>query len=101
MADRFNIQFHSRVLPGAEATVSTTHPLVTGVDTIAMAPDNGVTMTHSGGRVLARVDDETAVLLRDVGAGQVLVLSDLGMLGNNGDAPENLRFWRNLAVYAR
>ncbi len=77
------------------------HPLVSGVETIAMAPDNGVSMTHSSGRVLARLDGETVVLLRNVDDGQVLVLADLGMLSNNGGVPENLRFWRNLAEYAR
>lgn len=101
LAERFNVEFHSGAMSGAEATVSSNHSLVTGIDTIAMAPDNGVSLTHTGGRVLARVQGETAVLLRNVGDGQVLVLADLGMLGNNGGVPENLDFWRNLARYAR
>ncbi len=101
LADRFNIEFHSGAMMGAEAAVSMVHPLVSGVDTIAMAPDNGVSMNHSSGRVLARLHGETAILLRTVDNGEVLVLADLGMLSNNGGVPENLRFWRNLAEYAR
>ncbi len=101
LADRFNIEFHSGAMAGLEAVVTATHPLVDGVTAIAMAPDNGVSLTHSSGRVLARLNGETAVLLRDIDDGQVLVLADLGMLSNDGGVPENLRFWRNLAEYAR
>ena len=101
LADRFNIEFHSGAMAGLEAVVTATHPLVDGVTAIAMAPDNGVSLTHNSGRVLARVGGETAVLLRSVTDGQVLVLADLGMLSNDGGVPENLRFWRNLAEYAR
>jgi hypothetical protein len=33
--------------------------------------------------------------------GQVLVLADVGLLGASSPEPANLRFWQNLAQYAR
>jgi hypothetical protein len=35
------------------------------------------------------------------GDGEVLILADLGLLGNAGGPPANLAFWRNLARYAK
>ena len=35
------------------------------------------------------------------GAGEVLLIGDLGILGNDYGDPENLRFWENLRRYAR
>lgn len=99
LADRFNVQFRPSELLGQTAQVEDTHPLVSGLTTITMAPNNGVSMTHGNGRMLAHVDGETAVFLRNVGDGQLLVLADLGMLGDNGGVPENLIFWRNIAQY--
>jgi len=32
--------------------------------------------------------------------GEVLVLGDIGLLGNGSDEPTNLPFWMNLARYA-
>ena len=101
LAGRFRIEFRPGQLAGGQAQVTGSHPLVDGVVSIAGAVDNGVPFDHDGGVVLARAGADPALLIRTVGMGEVLVMADVGMLGNNGDTPENLRFWRNLATYAR
>jgi hypothetical protein len=55
------------------------------------------------GHVLARAGGEPAAVLLEYGkaGGQVLVLTDVGMLGAGWSEPRNLPFWQNLARFAR
>jgi len=53
------------------------------------------------GQVLARVAGQPAAALVAHGRGEVLALADLGILGAGPGNPPNLRFWQNLARYAR
>ena len=102
LAVPFEVTFLSGVLAGTSARTSGSHTLVQGVSELQMAPGNGVPISVGSGQVLARAGSQPAVALVDAGSagGQVLVLCDLGMLGNGGTQPANLRFWRNLARYA-
>ena len=101
LGERFGVSFTAGGLGGSTATASGNHPLVSGVSSLQLAEDNGVRYSATGAEVLARVDAFPAVSLLTVGSGEVLVLSDVGMLGGRGGEPANLQFWRNLAEYAR
>jgi hypothetical protein len=95
------IAFEGRVLAGTLATVPTSHPLVTGLGTIALTQGNGLAVRPGSGRVLARAGSDAAVVLFSAGnRGEVLAIGDLGILGGRG-AVQNLTFLRNLASYAR
>jgi hypothetical protein len=76
---------------------------VKSVQTLSLAQDNGVVFRADRGQTLAQVGREPAAALVDHGdaGGQVLVLADVGILGNGGDEPANLGFWLNLARYAQ
>ena len=103
LAEHFGITYQDGTLPGAQARTEGEHPLVKGTEVLALAGDNGVPFTITGGQVLAHVDGELAVALADYGdgGGQVLALADVGMLSSAEGEPANLPFWLNLARYAR
>jgi hypothetical protein len=102
LATRFGVTFHDGVLEGAEARTRGRSPLVEGVKRLSLAEANGVPFTIEEGQTLAQVGSEPAAALLDFGdaGGQVLVLADVGMLGNGEEEPANLPFWLNLARYA-
>ena len=68
-----------------------------------MAAGNGVPFDLETGQVLSRAGDEAVIALVPYGdnGGTVLVLADVGLLGQGWGEPLNLNFWRNLARYAR
>ena len=71
-----------------------------------MVANNGLPLILPGGTVLAQAQGQPAVALVDYGeaGGQVLALSDLGLLDlyNPGEGGrDNLAFLRNLARYVR
>ena len=103
LAARFGVTYQEGVLDGTEAGTKGRSPLVKGVEALELAAANGVPFTVTGGQVLAQMDGKPVAALVDHGSsgGQVLVLADVGMLGNGGDEPTNLPFWLNLARYAR
>jgi len=103
LATRFGVTYHDGVLEGTEARTRGMSPLVKGVEILKLAEANGVPFTVTRGRTLAQIDGEPVAALVDYGdsGGQVLVLADVGMLGNSGEEPINLPFWLNLARYAR
>ncbi len=101
LLSRFGVGLSSGALDTSRVTVNSSHPLVAGLATLRGAAANGVPFTHQGGQVLGRVGDAPALLLTAAGAGEVLVLADLGLLGNASGEPANLPFWENLAEYAR
>ena len=105
LAERFGITFHDSAIPAAEARVEGRHPLIDGIQTLSLIEGNGIPLELAGdaSRVLARAGEDIAVALVGYGAagGEVLVLSDVAMLGSDWRGPTNLPFWRNLAGYAR
>jgi len=101
LARRFGVSFRSHTLAGDEALTIGVHPLTAGVPRLRMLDGNGLRFSTSAAQTLAAVGPSAAVAIVDHGTGNVVVLADLGMLGNREDPPPNLRFWRNLADYAR
>ena len=101
LAQRFGVRYLSGTLPSTAATAIGSHPLIQGVATIRMVEGNGHRFTIESGQVIAVVGSSPAAAIAPHGAGEVLVLSDLGMLGASEDPPANRRFWANLAAYAR
>ena len=101
LAERFGVQYAGGGLADSTASVTPSHPLVAGVQSLLLASNNGLRFNASGSQVLARVGAHPAMSLVAAGSGEVLVLSDLGILGAPGGEAPNLRFWQNLARYVR
>jgi hypothetical protein len=101
LADRFGIQFEAATLSTSVALAAGSHPLVQGTTLLRFVINNAHQFDIDGGEVLFTVGSEPAAAITQVGAGEVVVLSDLSMLGANQDPPRNLLFWSNLARYAR
>ena len=101
LAGRFGITYQSDVLPGASARAEGASPLLDGVAELKLIEGNGVPFRLEQGQVLARVAGQPAAALVAHGRGEVLALADLGILGAGPGNPPNLRFWQNLARYAR
>lgn len=100
LAARFGVRFLDEPIAASEARVTADHPLVAGIQVLALARGNALSFEISSGQVLARADERPVVALVPFGKGEVLVLGDLGLLGSAGE-PLNLRFWRSLGSYAR
>jgi hypothetical protein len=88
------------------AFVTGTHPITGGLVDLVLATDNGLPLTIQWGEMLADAGGEAAVGLVDYGdaGGQVLALSDLGLLdlyNPRSSERDNLDFLRNLARYVR
>jgi hypothetical protein len=106
LAAPFGIRFGGVPFRTIHARVVGTHPITGDLSDLVMLPDNGLRLTLQGGVVLAEAQGEPAIALLDVGSagGQILVLSDLGLLdlSNPGEGErDNLDFLRNLASYVR
>jgi hypothetical protein len=101
LARRFGVSFRGGTLAGDVAQIVGAHPLTVGVPLLRIVDGNGVRFTADTGQTLAGVGSDPAVAIVAHGAGEVVVLADLGILGNREDPPPNLGFWRNLADYAR
>jgi hypothetical protein len=105
LAVRFGVTYRDGVVPGALAEVVGSGPLTAGVESLWLATDNGVPfdVDDGGATVLATVEDEPVMVLLEVGdsGGQVLVLSDLGILGDGRGEGDNPTFWLNLAQQVR
>lgn len=102
LAARFGVTFYERIVRGTQMRVSGDHPLSTGVKYLELIEGNGVPFTATLGLTLAQAPGGvTVAAVIDQGQGQVLVLADVGMFGTANEEPINLRFWQNLAEYAR
>ncbi len=101
VAARFGAAYGDAALAGITATPVGSHPLVASVTRLALATDNGLPITSASAQPLARLSGHTVAAVVAADAGQVLLLGDLGLLGNDTNSPENLRFWSNLAEWAR
>jgi hypothetical protein len=76
-----------------------------GIQTLSLIEGNGVPFDLAradASQVLARAGQDAAVALVGYGdaGGEVIILSDVAMLGTDWRGPTNLPFWRNLAKYA-
>jgi hypothetical protein len=101
LAETFGATYTSAFMIGDIAAPVFGQPLVEGVNTLLLADGNGVAFSIDGGQDQARIGGRSVATLVDAGEGEVLVLADLGLLGSSGGEPHNLRFWQNLAAYAR
>ena len=105
LAAPFGIRFGGVPFRTIRAQVAGPHPITGDLFDLVMMADNGLPLTLQGGVVLAEAQGEAAISLLDVGGagGQVLALSDLGLLDlynpREGER-DNLDFLRNLARYA-
>jgi len=101
LADRFGIEYLDQVFTSDRVIADGDHPLVDGVVLVYFISGNALAFDAGSAQVLAAVGGSPALAVLEHGAGSVVVLSDLGMLGTNSDPPRNLRFWQNLARFAR
>jgi hypothetical protein len=105
LAARFGVTFRNGTIAGSLADVVGSGPLTADVETLWMASDNGVPFDIEGGgaTVLATVEGDPVVVLIEAGdgGGQVLLLSDVGILGDGRGDGDNPTFWLNLAQLAR
>jgi hypothetical protein len=106
LASRFGITYQEGAMTGHQARTERDHPLVKGVSMLEFGEENAAPFALAegvDGQVLARAGGDPAAVLLEYGdaGGQVLVLTDVGMLGAGWSEPRNLPFWQNLARYAR
>jgi len=97
----WGVDFDDGPLIGTTAVARAGHPLIEGIVTLRLAENNAVAFSADEGVELARMAGRSVATLIDAGAGEVLVLADLGLLGSSPGEPQNLRFWQNIAEYAR
>lgn len=106
IAAPFGIRFGGEPFDAFRARVANTHPITGDLFDLVMLSDNGLPLTLQEGLVLAEVQGETVIGLVDAGdaGGQVLALSDLGLLGlvipNLGER-DSVDFLLSLASYVR
>ncbi len=103
LAERFGLAYRDGSLNVAGAKTEGQSPLVERVKQLSPAPGNGVPFRleeETDAELLAAVDGQPVVALVRHGLGEVLVLADVGILGGQA-GPDNVRFWVNLARYAR
>ncbi len=101
LAQRFGVTFTGETLTGEVASPAGSHPLSRRQGSLRMAPDNAVSFSAAQGETVYHVSFDPVVSTVDHGAGQVVVLGDLGILGNRLETPQNVAFWQNLAAAAR
>jgi hypothetical protein len=101
LAEEFGVTFFESPLYGTQVQREEEHPLTSNAGSLEMAENNGVRFTITDGQVLATAGGEPAIALVSYGeaGGEVLVLADVGLLGNGWGEPQNMPFWRNLARY--
>ena len=103
-AERLGLAFEEGAVTAAEARPVDDHPLLAGVRRLDMGDGPAVPLRlleGSRGQVLAEAQDVPAAILADHGQGRVLALGDLALFVVARQESQNMRFWRNLAAYAR
>ncbi|HPR65063.1 MAG TPA: M28 family peptidase [Thermoanaerobaculia bacterium] len=99
LASCFGVEFINSTLPGSPVQFTGHHSLLTGVRDLDFLYNNGIPFTLDSGQLLVNAGGPAVAILSH-GSGEVLVLSDIGLLGNTGGYPTNLPFWNNIAAYA-
>lgn len=101
VAERFGVRFLPGLIGDSAAAPVATHPLVRDVTAIRLTAGNGHRFSFEVGEAIAAAGNRTVMAVVPHGAGEVIVLADLGMLAAAEDPPANRRLWANLARYAR
>jgi hypothetical protein len=106
LATPFGATYMGIPLSSTRARVTLDLPLTENLTSLIMLAENGLPISLQAGETLAEVKGQAALGLVDYGGagGQVLILSDLGLLDLITMMPperDNLTFLRNLARYAR
>jgi hypothetical protein len=106
LAETFGVSYEGEPFSKTMARVASDHPLTEDLSYIFMKRDNGLPISLQEGQMLAGVEEQAALALVEYGeaGGQVLVMSDLGMLDlyDFGRSEiDNFDFLLNLARYAR
>jgi hypothetical protein len=106
LAERFGISFRFGSVPD-DWPIKVDHPLMEKVTLLERIPNNDVPFSitpidedsvvqeliSAGNKMVA------ALVTSSEAGGHVLVLSDVGLLSNEGGSPMNLPFWQNLVRY--
>jgi len=105
LVEQFGVVYEEGGFSSSRARVDVAHPVLDGVSSLALMPDNALAFSVERGEVLAAIGEAHVAAIVDYGdaGGQVLVLADVALLGLQGPAPEepkNLDFLRSLAHYA-
>ena len=106
LAAPFDISYESASFPRTRAGIVSAHPLTENLTSLVLIPSNGLPISLQAGETLAEMEGLAALCLVDYSGagGQVLILSDLGMLNlyDFGQRDrDNFVFLRNLARYAQ
>ena len=101
LAERFGVIYLDDVLTSSTTRKRADHPLMEGVSTLKSLRGNGVPFAMDAGTVLAEASGVATIGWVEYGEGDVLVLSDVALLGPGVGDLTNLRFWENIAAYAR
>lgn len=105
LAAPLGISYGGEPFQTIRAFVTSAHPMMENLTDLVLLAHNGLPLTCQGGEVLAEAQNRPAICLGNYGGagGQVLALSDLGMLDlydpREGER-DNLDFLRNLVRYA-
>ncbi len=104
LAGRFGLSFDAGSVGAARGQPVVSHPLLEGIRWLDLGGGTAVPLRlapGSAGQVLAEAQGVPAAIVVDHGEGQVLALGDLGLFVAAGAESQNVRFWQNLAAYAR
>lgn len=102
LAERLGVSYVDGPMDGELALTVGEHPLIDGVDTLWLAIDNALPFdAPPSAEVIATLGGRPVAAVVGFGAGEALVLSDLGLLGDGSQEADNRRFWENLAEWAR
>ncbi|MGB3717704.1 MAG: M28 family peptidase [Candidatus Promineifilaceae bacterium] len=105
LAEHFGVSYEEGVINAPSVRLQEEHPLIEGQSRLFLIGYNGVPFSMQNGMTLAEFDETPVMGLVDYGesGGQVLVLSDVGILGiveALSKESDNFTFLRNLARYA-
>ena len=101
LAERFGVTFLAGAVAQSSADARAEHPLMEGVFSLDLSPDNGVPFEMAEGEALALAASSAPVVgLVPAGEGEVVVLADAALLNNNWGSQRNTALWENLARYA-
>ncbi|MFN2189233.1 MAG: M28 family metallopeptidase [Candidatus Promineifilaceae bacterium] len=106
LAAPFGLMYESPPSTIALARVAVPHPLTENVAGLRLIANNALPIRMDSGETLVELEGEAALGLADYGeaGGQVLILSDLGLLDvydRKLHDRDNFTFLRNIARYAR
>ena len=101
LSQRFGVSYVDGPIEGDQARAAGQHALMQGVQTLWLADGNVIPFEPPpSAEVIATVDGRPAVAVFSHGSGEVLVLADVGLLGDGSIEADNRRFWDNLAEWA-